>query len=138
MHVQWVAKYIIYNWDLHCFFDCFLTVDEHLENPTTLNLSRLVNFRNKAVSIYLALVIFNFIPANSAKWGEMLDVNIHKTNKVVLALKKKAKARTNAKKSNNTAFVRNPGVENVRVLDFGIQKLSTKILGCLPPPHSTW
>ena len=70
-----------------------------------------------------------------------MDVNIHKTNKVVLALKrKKAKARTNAKKSNNTAFVRNPGypgVENVRVLDLGIQKLSTKILGCLPPPHST-
>ena len=77
MHVQWVAKYIIYNWDLHCFFDCFLAVDEHLENPTTLNLSRLVNFRNKAVSIYLALMIFNFISANSAKWGEMLDVNIH-------------------------------------------------------------
>ena len=66
----------------------------------TLNLSRLVNFRNKAVSIYVALMIFNFIPANSAKWGEMLDVNIHKTvNKVVLTLKrKKAKARTNAKK----------------------------------------
>ena len=35
----------------------------------------------------------------------MLDVNIHKTNKVVLALKrKKAKARINAKKSNNTAL----------------------------------
>ena len=34
--------------------------------------------------------------------------------------------------------VRNPGVENVRVLDLGIQNLSTKILGCLPPPHSTW
>ena len=35
----------------------------------------------------------------------MLDVNIYKTNKVVLALKrKKAKARTNAKKSNNTAL----------------------------------
>ena len=67
----------------------------------------------------------------------MLDVNIHKTNKVVLALKKKVKARTNAEKSNNTAFVRNLGVENVRVLDLGIQKLSTKILGCLPPPHST-
>ena len=99
MHVQWVAKYIIYTWNLPSFFDCFLTVDEHLENPTTLNLSRLVNFRNKAVSIYLALMIFNFIPANSAKWGEMLDVNIHKTNKNVLALKrKKAKARTNAKK----------------------------------------
>ena len=86
----------------------------------------MVNFRNKAVSIYLALMI------------DMLDVNIHKTNKVVLALKrKKAKARTNAKKSNNTAFVRNLGVKNVRVLDLGIQKLSTKILGCLPPPHST-
>ena len=83
-------------------------MDEHLENPTTLNLSRLVNFRNKAVSIYLALMIFNFISANSAKCGEMLDVNIHqihKTNKVVLALKrKKTKARTNAKKSNNTAL----------------------------------
>ena len=38
------------------------------------------------------------------------------------------------KKSNNTAFVRNPGVENPRVLNLGIQKLSTKILGCLPPP----
>ena len=35
----------------------------------------------------------------------MLDVNIHKTNKVVLALKrKKAKARINAKKSNTTAL----------------------------------
>ena len=67
-----------------------------------------------------------------------MDVNIHKTNKVVLGLKrKKEKARTKAKKSNNTAFVRNPGVENVRVLDLGIQKLSPKILGCLPPPHST-
>ena len=99
MHVQWVAKYSIYNWDLPCFFDCSLMVDEHLEDPTTLNLSRLVNFKNKAVSIYLALMISNFIPANSAKWGEMLDVNIHKTNKVVLALKRrKAKARTNVKK----------------------------------------
>ena len=93
------------------FLLLFLTVDEHLENATTLNLSRLVNFRNKAVSIYLALMIFNFIPANSEKWGEMLDVNIHKTSKVVLALKrKKAKARTNAKKSNNTAL----WMENVR------------------------
>ena len=35
----------------------------------------------------------------------MLDVNIRKTNKVVLALKrKKAKARINAKKSNTTAL----------------------------------
>ena len=35
----------------------------------------------------------------------MLDVNIRKTNKVVLALtRKKAKARTNAKKSSNTAL----------------------------------
>ena len=50
-------------------------------------------------------MIFNFIPENSAKWRELLDVNIRKTNKVVLAKKgKKAKARTNAKKSNNTAL----------------------------------
>ena len=140
MQVQWVAKYSIYNWDLPCFFDCFLTVDEHLENPTTLNLSRLVNFRNKAVSIYLVLMIFNFIPANLANWGEMLDVNIHKTNKVnvVLALKrKKAKARTNAKKSNNTALWETREWKTY-VLDLGIQKLSTKILRCLPPPHWIW
>ena len=105
MHVQWVAKYSIYNRDLPCFFDCFSTADEHLENPTTLNLSRLVNFRNKAVRICLALMMFNFIPANSAKWGEILDVNIHKTNKVVLALKrKKAKARTNAKKKSDNVI----------------------------------
>ena len=31
----------------------------------------------------------------------------------------------------------NPGEEHVRVLDLGIQKLSTKIPGCLPSPHST-
>ena len=53
-------------------------------------------------------MVFNFIPANSAKCGEMLDVNIHKADKVVLALKrKKAKARTNAKKSNNTDLLEN-------------------------------
>ena len=35
----------------------------------------------------------------------MLDVNINKTNKVVLALKRKeAKARTNVKKNNDTAL----------------------------------
>ena len=28
-------------------------------------------------------------------------------------------------------------MENVRVLDLGIHKLSTKIQGCLPSPHST-
>ena len=40
----------------------------------------------------------------------MLNVNIHKTNKVVLALKrKKVKARSNAKKSNNTALRETPG-----------------------------
>ena len=109
MHVQWVAKYIIYTWNLPSFFDCFLTVDEHLENPTTLNLSRLVNFRNKAVSIYLALMIFNFIPANSAKWGEMLDVNIHKTNKVVLALKRKRQRLMLMRKKVITRLCEKPG-----------------------------
>ena len=35
----------------------------------------------------------------------MLDVNIHKTNKVALALKRKtAKARINTKKNSNTAL----------------------------------
>ena len=46
------------------FFEVFFhTVDEHLEKPTVINLS-MVSFRNKAVSIYLALMIFNFISAN--------------------------------------------------------------------------
>ena len=31
-----------------------------------------------------------------------------------------------------------PGEEHVHVLDLGIKKLSIKILGCLPSPHSTW
>ena len=46
----------------------FLTVDGHLENPTIVNLSRFGEFQKQTVnSIYLALKIFNFIPANSAK-----------------------------------------------------------------------
>ena len=48
------------------FFEFFFrSVDEHLENLTVINLS-MVSFRNEAVSVYLALMIFNFIPANSA------------------------------------------------------------------------
>ena len=38
-----------------------------MENATTLNLSRLVNFRNKAVSIYVALMIFKFHPRKVGK-----------------------------------------------------------------------
>ena len=52
-----------------------------------------------------------------------------------------AKASINTKKSNNMAL---PCLRETvkprsgtRVLDLGIQKLSTKILGCLPSPHST-
>ena len=44
------------------------------------------------------------MPANAVKWGEKLDVNIHKTNKVLALKRKKGNARTNAKKSNNTAL----------------------------------
>ena len=50
MHVQWVAKYIIYTWNLPSFFDCLLTVDEHLENPATLKLSRFGEFQKQSVS----------------------------------------------------------------------------------------
>ena len=61
-----------------------------MENTTIINVCRFGEFQKlKVVSIYLAHMIFNFIPANSAKVGEMLDLNIHKTNKVVLALKRK-------------------------------------------------
>ena len=42
------------------------------------------------------------MPANAVKWGEKLDVNIH--NKVLALKRKKANARTNEKKSNNTAL----------------------------------
>ena len=49
------------------FFEFFFfhAVVEYLENLTVINLS-MVSFRNKAVSFYLAIMIFNFIPANSA------------------------------------------------------------------------
>ena len=44
----------------------------------------------------------------------MLDVNIHKTNKVVLALKrKKAKARTNAKKVNSKIVYQNSRLSTI-------------------------
>ena len=63
----------------------------------------------------------------------MLDMNIHKTNKVVLALKrKKAKARTNAEKSNNMALPCLRETWEWNTFEFwtiGIQKLSTKFLG---------
>ena len=63
----------------------------------------------------------------------MLDENIHKTNKVVLALKrKKAKARMNSKKSNNTALPCLRKTWEWNTFEFwtvGIQNSSTKILG---------
>ena len=44
-------------------------------------------------------MITNFIPANSAKWGEMLEVNIHKYLEKTNTLKeKKAKAHINGEK----------------------------------------
>ena len=62
-------------------------------------------------------MITNFIPANSAKWGEMLEVNIHKYLEKTNTLKeKKAKARINGKKSNSTGspvYAWNPGVEHM-------------------------
>ena len=54
------------------FFFFFHTVDEHLENLTVIILS-MVSFRSKAVIIYLALMIFNFIPANSAAWNPVVE-----------------------------------------------------------------
>ena len=42
-------------------------------------------------------MIFNFIPANSAKSGEILGVNIHKTINKLTLKRKTAKARINAK-----------------------------------------
>ena len=44
-------------------------------------------------------MIASFIPANSAKWGEMLEANIHKYLEKTNTLKEKqAKARINGKK----------------------------------------
>ena len=63
----------------------------------------------------------------------MLDVNIHKTNRVVLALKrKKQRLELMRKKSNNTALpcLRETWECNTfEVWTVGIQKLTTKILG---------
>ena len=55
-HLQ--LKFVFFLW-------LFLTVDEHLENPTIINLSRFSEIQKRSrVSIYLAHMIFNFIPAN--------------------------------------------------------------------------
>ena len=70
MHVQWVAKYIIYTWNLPSFFDCFLTVDEHLENPTTLNLSRLVNFSSETKRLVSTLRLWSSISAPQIRQSE--------------------------------------------------------------------
>ena len=52
-------------------------MDERLENPT-VNKSFQIWWisETRRLVIYLALMIFNFIPANSAKWGEMLEISI--------------------------------------------------------------
>ena len=75
-------------------------------------------------------MIFNFIPANSAKLVEMMDMNIHKTTNELTLKRKTAKARVNAKKRDNTAL---PYLREIRECNmcFGPQKLSTKIPGCL-------
>ena len=55
-HLQ--LKFVFFLW-------LFLTVDEHLENPTIINLSRFSEIQKRSrVSIYLAHMIFNFISAN--------------------------------------------------------------------------
>ena len=62
-------------------------------------------------------MITNFIPANSAKWGEMLEVNIHKYLEKTNTLKeKRQRLILMRKKSNNTGSppsAWNPGVEHV-------------------------
>ena len=62
-------------------------------------------------------MIANFIPANLAKWGEMLEVNIHKYLEKTNALKEKRQRLVlMGKKSNNTGSAVsawNPGVEHV-------------------------
>ena len=68
----------------------------------------------------------------------MLDVNIHKTINKLTLKGKTAKARINAKKviTRLCHVCVKPG-SGTGVFDLGIQKLSIKILGCLPSPHST-
>ena len=54
-------------------------------------------------------MISHFIPANSVKWGKMLDVNIHKTNKVVLTLKRKRQRLVLMRKKVITQLCEKPG-----------------------------
>ena len=78
----------------------------------------MVRFRNKVVSVYLAHMIFNFIPAKVGKVRQRLVLMRKKVMKGLCHVCVK------------------PG-SGARVLNLGIQKLCTKILGCLPCPHST-
>ena len=66
----------------------------------------------------------------------MLDVNIHKTINKLTLKRKMEKARINAKVIKWLCHVCVKPGSGTRVLDLGIQKLSTKILGCLPHPTS--
>ena len=108
MHVQWVAKYIIYTWNLPSFFDCFLTVDEHLENPTTINLSRFGEFQKQSgLVIVSTLRLWSSISSPQIRQSEVRCwtwISIRLIKLFWPWKEKKAKARTNAKKSNNTAL----------------------------------
>ena len=65
-------------------------------------------------------------------------MNIHKTINKLTLKRKTTRARINAKKviTRLCHVCVKPG-SGTRVLDLGIQKLSTKIVGSLPSPHST-
>ena len=76
-------------------------MDEHLENPTTINLSRFGEFQKQSGWYLPCAYDLQFHPR---KFGKV-SRDVGREYEVVLALKrKKANARTNAKKSNNTAL----------------------------------
>ena len=102
-----IAKYIIYTWNSHSFFDCFLTVDEHLENPTTLNLSGQIWWISEAKQLVSTLRLWSSISSPQIRQSEArcwTRISIRQIKLFWLWKRKKAQTCTNARKSNNTAM----------------------------------
>ena len=107
MHVQWVAKYIIYSWNLSSFFEffyCGWTFEESNNNKPfqiwwTSETKRLVI---KSTLRIWSLILSPQIRQSEARCWTWLSIRL-----ITLFWpwkEKKAKARINAKKSNNTAL----------------------------------
>ena len=126
------------------FLFFFLTLEKRLENPTVNNYFQIwwISETRRLVStleLRLRSLILSPRIRQSEHEARCWTLNIPKTVTKLTLKRKKVNTVINAKKKVITGpchFCLKPG-SGTLVLNLGIQKLSTKILGCLPSPHST-